>query len=231
MASIRNAAFAMSLVIGAGFVQQAHATACPMGVLCDAISLNLTTLELDDGRWRYDYTVEDLYFAYDPGVPVTPVSVSYTFAELRLPYFDDAAITAIQVGSQYSGQLTAQVIDAPLGKADRTIVVSAGDHPIVTKSPATVLRGVNNLLSFISDYAPAFNVPASVTLVNDAGWNEELAVFRSSALDPLHRGPWLAQEVGAPASPMAIPEADTLVMGLAGLGTLLASLRARRHPL
>lgn len=215
--------------------QHAHATACPEPLACTAgASLNLVTTQLDDGRWQYDYTFDLQVNAtpYDPwaepGAPVIK-SASYRFAEMRLPYFADAGITNLKVGSAYADVLTAAVIHEPIGHATQSILVYVGESPfsINTIQPDAVVGGVNSLMSFISDYAPVAGASATVSLLDMYG---DVQTFKTPSLRTV---PWdrvFSNPVGMPGSPSAVPEPHAILMVLAGLGAVAAARRARSRP-
>src|SRR5690606_7696462 len=92
----------------------AHATICGPELWCGEwyIGLALHSTELGGGLWQYDYAVHLDYYPYmAPDTPDGGYPTAYTFASLVLPYFDDAALTDLKVGSNFTEKLTLTVTD------------------------------------------------------------------------------------------------------------------------
>jgi hypothetical protein len=200
-------------IISAGLMAHgaANATACPVGYeVCTGeyrVTLNLATSQLADGNWQYDYTAKLAVVRYNGGVAPAPEPVSspYTFVRLELPYFSDAGIANVRVGSDYASTLSAHF--ETNGPSSQSIVVSTIGPAISTQSPDTLISGVNSLLSFTSAYAPT--AATGTLILVDIMMNQGRNVS-------------LVRAVGIPGSPMAIASVPELPMGAMTVLGLLA---------
>ena len=227
MTSTRHFILSASMLATLAISTHARATGCEEPIYCDITSLDVVTTALDDGQWQYDYTF-DLRSAPNRYEPESR-RLSYDFVAMRIPYFDDAGITDLKVGSEYAGLIQFQIEDVPLGQAAKSIVVAAVGRSVLTKRPATLVSGVNTLLSFQSGYAPANKGAAAVPLMRP--FNHQLLTLRpdpryGSTLVTYAPGP--AQgTIAIPGSPAAVPEPEGIALLLGGLATVAVVRRAK----
>ena len=235
---MRIASTLQAAALGLAFVaaSSAHATACPSGITCDNVSVQLTTSQLTDGTWQYDYTFSRIHYPYNGGTgPVTPVSMSVPLIDLQLPYFADAGIANLKVGSDYAGLLSVSIVDAPFGGAAQSILVSAApDQTVDVQKPDQVVSGVNTLLSFTSTYAPDVYGPVRASMINRSDWYpNQPYVLKLTSEDVSFSSGYtrMLPALRTPGSPLAltaaVPEPGT--WATMGMGLLmLAGLRQRR---
>ncbi|MGC4060298.1 MAG: hypothetical protein QM749_05400 [Aquabacterium sp.] len=235
---MRITSMLQAAALGLAFVaaSNAQATACLSGITCDKVSIELTSSQLANGTWQYDYTFSRIRYPYTGGAaPGAPVSMSAPLLSLQLPYFGDAGIANLKVGSNYAGLLTASIVDTPFGGAAQSILVAlAPGQPVDVQQPDQVISGVNSLLSFTSTYAPDTVGPVRANVLNHSDWSpNDLSVLKLTSESVPYSSGYVSMLPASliPGSPLAmaaaVPETGTWAMMGVGL-LMLAGLGQRR---
>lgn len=183
-----------------------------------ALNLTLDTSANADGSWNYTYRLSRS----------SSESTPFYIKQLLLPYFGDAGITNLQVGSAQSGYMSVSIQDKPNDISTKSIV----DYTSFIPPKSLPIDAAE--FRFTSIYAPTVTANAQVFL--DGTYSESTSYSSGYMVTSVVRGiapatPML-MSIAIPGSPTAIsavPEADTAILFATGFGLLglLASRRKR----